>query len=67
MSGSLRDGQLDPAPRPPQVPRWVGCRCDDVGKGGCGCDDDDGRLTHGGVHREGFDHGVYMDGRFVRA
>lgn len=67
MSGAIRDGQLDPTPRSPQVPRWPGCRCEDVGKGACVCYEDDGLVSHGGVHREGFDQGVYLGGEYVRA
>lgn len=51
----------------PQVPRWPGCRCSSVGKGGCYCYEDDGQVTHRGVHREGFDHGVYRGGEFAAA
>lgn len=58
---SFRDGQLDPTPRPPQVPRWPACRCTDVGKGGCCCYDDDGLVSHGGVRHEGRHHGAYRD------
>jgi hypothetical protein len=65
--GSLRDGQLDPTPRPPQVRRWPECRCDGVGKGECDCYVEDGLLSHGGVRHEGMDHGAYLDGAFVRA
>lgn len=67
MSGSFRDGQLDPTPRSPQVPRWPGCRCQNVGKGGCECYDEDGLVTHGGARVEGFEHGVYHGGDRIRA
>lgn len=67
MSGSFREGELDPTPRSPQVPRWQECLCRDVGKGGCGCYADDGDVTHHGVWHEWFDHGVYRDGSYVRA
>jgi len=67
MSGSFREGELDPTPRSPQVPRWPACRCRDVGRGGCGCYDDDGNVTHGGVHREGIEAGVYRSGDWVQA
>lgn len=67
MNGSVCEGQLDPTPRSPQVPRWPGCACKEIEKGGCYCYDDDGMVSHRGVHREGFDHGSYRDGAFVRA
>lgn len=67
MSGSFREGQLDPTPRAPQIPRWSACRCEDVGKGGCGCYEDDGTVTHGGTHVEGFDHGSYRGGERIVA
>jgi hypothetical protein len=67
VSGRVREGQLDLTPRAPQVPRWPGCRCDEVEKGGCRCYQDDGLVSHGGVRHEGFDHGEYRSGDFVRA
>lgn len=66
MTGAVREGQLDPTPRAPQVPRWPGCRCEDVGKGGCHCYEDDGLVSHRGVHHEGADHGVYRGGEWAR-
>lgn len=66
MSGSFRDGELDPTPRSPQIPTWPDCNCHGVGKGDCVCYEDDGTITHGGVHREGFDHGEYRGGDYVR-
>lgn len=66
MSGSFRDGELDPTPRSPQVPRWLACRCEDVGRGGCRCYEDDGQVTHGGVFREGWEAGVYRSGERVQ-
>lgn len=67
MVGQHREGEFDPTPRSPQVQRWPGCRCELVGKGECGCYEDDGLVTHGGTRREGFDHGTYRDGSYVRA
>lgn len=67
MPGSFREGQLDPTPRSPQVPRWPECRCEEIAKGGCRCYEDDGLVTHGGVRHEGFEHGAYADGSYVRA
>jgi len=54
----MRDGELDPTPRSPQVPRWQECRCDRIERGECRCEDD-GQVTHRGVYREGLDHGAY--------
>lgn len=65
MSGSVRDGELDPTPRSPQVPRWGECDCERVAHGECLCSDD-GMVTHGGNHAEAFDHGHAKSGQFVR-
>lgn len=66
MSGGFRDGELDPTPRSPQVPRWPECRCYNVARGECMCEDD-GLVTHGGTRIEGYDHGAFRDGATVRA
>lgn len=66
LNGQHREGELDPTPRSPQIPRWPACRCLNVGKGDCQCEDD-GLVSHGGVRHEGFDHGNYVDGAAVRA
>lgn len=65
MSGAFRDGEIDPVGRPRYYPRFLECSCREVEKGECRCEDD-GMVTHGGVVREGQEHGHYLDGRFVR-
>ena len=61
MSSEFRETERDPTPRPPQIIRWPSCSCKNVAKGECTCYVDDGMVTHGGVRREGRDHGNYPD------
>lgn len=66
MSGAFREGEIDPTGHARCYTPWQECRCANVGKGECRCDDD-GQVTHGGVYREGFEAGVYTDGAWVTA
>lgn len=62
----FREGESDPTPRSPQVLRWHECRCAKIEKGEYSCEDD-GLVSHGGAHHEGFDHGMYTGGERIIA
>ena len=57
MPARIYEGELDDIGHEPGQRIFPECRCDDIGKGSCQCEDD-GTASHGGNAVEADDHGV---------
>ncbi len=59
--GRFAEGERDDSGPLPTTRGYLECRCPNIDKGECGCEDD-GSESHRGTWRSSFDHGYHISG-----